>query len=76
MPDRAARLQRQLGGTVRSERFVRNLTQKELAFGTGFSLTYIGELERGERMASIYTFVRLAEALGLKPSEFLAKAGL
>jgi transcriptional regulator with XRE-family HTH domain len=76
MPDRAARLQKQLGETLRSERIGRNLTQQELAFQAELSLTYMGEVERGERMASLDTLVRVAAALGMTPSQLLAKAGL
>ena len=44
MPDRAAKLQRQLGQIVRSERQARKLTQEKVAFEAGLSLTYIGEI--------------------------------
>ena len=76
MPDRAANLQRQFGSTVRLERKTRNLTQQELAFAADLSLTYIGEIERGERMVSLDTVLRLATALNHTASELLAKANL
>ena len=76
MPDRAAKLQRQFGATLRLERLARNLTQQQLAFEAGLSLTYIGEIERGQRMVSLDTLRRLASALNLTASELLAKAGL
>ena len=76
MPDSAAKLQRQLGNTVRAERQARKLTQQELAFDAGLSLTYVGEIERGQRMVSIDTLLRVARALDLTASQLLEKAGI
>lgn len=74
MPDRAAKLQRQFGNTVRAERKARQLTQQQLAFESALSLTYVGEIERGQRMVSLDTLQRLASALKMTGSELLAKA--
>jgi transcriptional regulator with XRE-family HTH domain len=76
VPDRAARLQRQFGSAVRAERVARRLTQQELAFDAELSLTYIGEIERGQRMVSLDTLCRLAAALHMNAAELLAKAGI
>ena len=76
MPDRAAKLQRQFGSTLRAERVARQLTQQELAFEAGLSLTYIGEIERGQRMVSLDTLRRLAWALQMTGAELLTKAGV
>ena len=76
MPDSAAKLQRQLGNTVRAERQARKLTQQELAFEAGLSLTYVGEIERGQRMISVDTLQRVAKALNLTASQLLTMAGL
>jgi ribosome-binding protein aMBF1 (putative translation factor) len=76
VPDPAARLQRQLGHVVRVERQARNLTQQELAFEAELSLTYVGEIERGQRMVSVDTLQRVARAFDLTASELLAKAGI
>ena len=76
VPDRAAKLQRQFGSTVRAERTTRQLTQQELAFASELSLTYIGEIERGQRMVSLDTLKRLASALNMSASELLTKASL
>lgn len=74
MPDRAAKLQRQFGATVRAERKARDLTQQQLAFESSLSLTYVGEIERGQRMVSLDTLQRLAAAMKMTASELLAKA--
>ena len=76
MPDLAAKLQRQLGQTVRTERQARKLTQQELAFEAGLSLTYVGEIERGQRMVSVDTLQRVARAFNLTAAQLLAKAGI
>jgi DNA-binding XRE family transcriptional regulator len=76
VPDRAAKLQRQLGVIVRAERKTRKLTQQELAFEAELSLTYVGEIERGQRMVSLDTLQRIAAALDLTGAELLAKAGI
>ena len=76
MPDRAAKLQRQFGAIVRAERQSRQLTQQELAFNAELSLTYVGEIERGQRMVSLDTLQRIARALQLTGAELLVKAGL
>ena len=61
---------------MRAERQARNLTQQALAFNAELSLTYIGEIERGQRMVSLDTVLRVAGALDLTGAQFLAKAGL
>jgi transcriptional regulator with XRE-family HTH domain len=76
VPDRAAKLQRQLGHTVRTERQARHLTQQQLAFDAELSLTYIGEIERGQRMVSVDTLQRMARALDLSAAQLLTKAGI
>jgi transcriptional regulator with XRE-family HTH domain len=58
------------------ERHARTLTQQELAFEAGLSLTYVGEIERGQRMVSVDTLQRVARALNLTAAQLLAKAGL
>ena len=74
VPDRAAKLQRQFGNTVRAERKLRHLTQQQLAFESSLSLTYVGEIERGQRMVSLDTLQRLAQALHLTAAELLQRA--
>jgi transcriptional regulator with XRE-family HTH domain len=76
VPDRAARLQRRFGQTIRAERKAREFTQQKLAFEAELSLTYIGEIERGERMVSLDTIERLAAALKMSAAQLLEKVGL
>lgn len=60
-----------VGANVRRLRIERGLTQEQLAFEAGIDLTYEGGIERGKRNPSLMVMVRMAEALGVPPSEFL-----
>ena len=62
------------GGDVRAERKARQLTQQQLAFESALSLTYVGEIERGQRMVSLDTLLRLATALKMTAAELLSRA--
>jgi transcriptional regulator with XRE-family HTH domain len=74
--DRATKLLKRFGETIRVERLARGLTQEQLAEKADLSLNYIGTLERGEQMASLDSIVRLAEAMKLKPSGLLELVGM
>jgi transcriptional regulator with XRE-family HTH domain len=52
------------------------LTQEELAFEAQLSLNYIGEIERGNRMVSLDTIHRLAQALKISAAELLGRVGI
>ena len=51
------------------------ISQEELALESDHHRNYIGFLERGERCPNVATLERIAEALGMKISEILNKAG-
>ena len=76
MPDRATRLQKTLGEAIRTERLARHLTQEQLAEKSDLSLNFIGNLERGEQMASLESIVRVAEAMKISGAELMARARL
>lgn len=76
MPSDYRHLPKQFGRTVRELRQVAHLTQMELAEEADLSLNYVGEIERGEKLVSLETVVRLASALGLKGGELLTKSRL
>lgn len=65
-----------VGMAVRTQRKARGLSQERLAFECGLHRTYIGSVERGERNLSLDNIIRIANALGIKPSDLLRKAGL
>jgi len=49
----------------------RGLSQEKLAEMAGLDRNYVGMIERGERNPAVVNIVRLAKALGVKPSELL-----
>lgn len=67
---------KELGLAIRKERKGKKLSQETLAFECGLHRTYVGSVERGERNLSLDNIVRIAEALGIRPSKLLQRAGL
>ena len=63
-----------LGRAVRDLRDARGVSQEDLAHLSGMHRTYLGGIERGERNVSYANLLRLAEALGVAPSQLLARA--
>lgn len=59
------------GERVRAVRQEKGMTQEELAEAAGLHPTYISNLERGYRVATIVTLVRVCGALGASPSSLL-----
>ncbi|NLT05243.1 MAG: helix-turn-helix transcriptional regulator [Solirubrobacterales bacterium] len=64
-----------LGLAIRHRREDQRLSQEELGLQTGIHRNYIGGIERGERNPSIAKIDVLAQALDIRPSELLARAG-
>jgi transcriptional regulator with XRE-family HTH domain len=71
-----SRILKQLGDAVRRLRAEQGLSQIKLAEKAGLNHNFVGEVERGEKIASVVTVDRLGAAFGLKGSELLAKAKL
>lgn len=63
-----------LGQAIRELRLERGMSQETLSLETGVHRNYIGGIERGERRPSFQTVVTLALALGVRPSELVARA--
>ena len=59
------------GETVRELRKKKGWSQEDLALEVGLDRTYIGGVERGERNISLRNICRLAQALGVSPSQLL-----
>lgn len=59
------------GKNVRAMRERASLSQEELAFRAGMKRSYLSDLERGTRNPSVRSLGRLAEALGIPPSQLL-----
>ncbi|MDE3133172.1 MAG: helix-turn-helix transcriptional regulator [Acidobacteriota bacterium] len=61
-----------LGRAVRRLRRAAGLSQDALAARCDLHRTYVGGIERGERNVSFGNLVKIAVALGVRPSELLA----
>jgi transcriptional regulator with XRE-family HTH domain len=71
-----SRLPKEFGKTVRGLRLAADLTQMALAERADLTLNYIGEIERGEKLVSLETIMKVAGAFGITGAELLRKAGL
>jgi transcriptional regulator with XRE-family HTH domain len=63
-----------LGRAIREFRVSVGITQEALADRSHLHRTYIGGIERGERNVSFGNLLRVADALGVRPSMLLAAA--
>jgi transcriptional regulator with XRE-family HTH domain len=61
----------QFGETIRTLRKAKGLSQEQLAELAGLHRNYIGGVERGERNVALLNIIRIAQALGISPSELL-----
>lgn len=68
------RFQLALGAAARERRDELGLTQEELANDSGLHQRWISNVENGVRNPSLHSIRRLADALGLRASELLARA--
>ncbi len=64
---------RAFGRVLRRVRTDQGLSQEALGLATGSGRTFISQLERGERGASIKTLFRLTSELGIAPSEMIKR---
>ena len=64
-----------VGQRIRNNRTKLGLSQEDLAEFAGCHYTYIGQLERGEKNATIETIERISKALDLPLSKLLEKLG-
>jgi transcriptional regulator with XRE-family HTH domain len=52
------------------------MSQETLADAAGIDRSHMGKIERGERNVTLLNLTRIAKAMGCKPSDLLASAGL
>ena len=64
-----------LGKRIRSYRAQAGLSQEKLAEAAGCHHTYIGQLERGEKNATVESIERVATALNIPLSKLFEKLG-
>jgi transcriptional regulator with XRE-family HTH domain len=63
------------GEEVRQLRSNRKRSQEDFAEDCGIHRTYVGAIERGEKVVSLDMAKRVTAALGLTLSQFLARIG-
>ena len=59
------------GRRIRFFRRERGLTQEQLAELAGLSASFLGHIERGSRVASLDTLMRLCRAMEITPNDLL-----
>ena len=64
------------GEVVRGVRKGHAWTQEDLAERAGLTTTYVGQVERGDKVPSLTVVLKLALALDVHPSEMLQSFGL
>ncbi len=67
-----SQITKELGERLRALRLAAGLTQEKLAERADVHATYVGQLERGEKNATIESVCKLTRALGADPSALLA----
>jgi len=67
-------IQQRLGRAVRRLRAQADYSQESFAAAAGIHRTYMGLVERGRVAATIVTLEKIADALGMAPSELLTEA--
>lgn len=65
---------RLLGEKIKKERLNRGLTQEELAEKANLSVSFMGQIERGERKLSVDTLVKIGNSLGIS-FDYLLQSG-
>lgn len=60
-----------MGTRIRQVRKIKGWSQEELAKSCGISMSFLGHIERGTRIMSLETFVRLCSALDVAADELL-----
>ena len=61
-----------LGKNIRRLRVIQGLRQEDLAEITDLSVTYIGMVERGEKIPALETFIKILNALEVSADIILA----
>jgi transcriptional regulator with XRE-family HTH domain len=68
-------LQLRLGAAIRERRIALGLSQEGFADAIKMHRAYYSKIERGERNLTLLTLLRVANGLGIKPSQLLREVG-
>jgi len=66
-------LEHLIGEVIKELRLSKNLSQEKLAELSNLDRSYISEIERGVKTASVVTIFKISAALSIKSSELLQK---
>lgn len=61
-----------LGEAIRSYRKRAGLSQEQMAEKADLHHNYVGEIERGEKVASIDTLIKIARAVGVRVRDLVS----
>ena len=61
-----------IGKNIRKYRLMKKLRQEDLAEKAGLTANYIGMVERGEKIPSLETFIKILNALGVSADMVLS----
>ncbi len=64
-----------IGQRIRNYRHEKGLSQEKLAEMSGCHPTYIGQVERGEKNATLESIEKIASAMGISLSKLFEKMG-
>ena len=70
------RVARAFGKAVRDQRLKKGMSQQQLADKCGLDISYIGQIERGQRNPTLGVMHGLASVLGVKVSELMKQGKL
>lgn len=61
-----------IGKNIRKYRLIKKLRQEDLVEKAGLTANYIGMLERGEKIPSLETFIKILNTLGISADMVLS----
>jgi len=67
---------RQFGKAVKELRLRKGMTQQQLADACGLDISYVGQIERGQRNPTLGVMQGLASVLRVRLSEIMLKANI
>jgi transcriptional regulator with XRE-family HTH domain len=67
-----SKIKQAFGVRLREVRKQKGFSQEGLALACGLDRTYIGGVERGERNISLVNIQKIADAIGVSPSELMS----
>ena len=71
-----SRVAKSFGKSVRAFRLNKGMTQQDLADKCGLDISYIGQIERGQRNPTLGVIHGLASVLGVKVSDLMKKGSM